>query len=124
MEYPLTRAKYDDESIRASKRFKVDTIIPEPLFSRSLSTTRWVKKNKELDRIILCSFQQLDLNKEQELIEELAEIEIHFCLEDLSGKGRAFLTQLFQELKLFKNTQNIAYDSVKSYQDLQDILKS
>ncbi len=104
------------------KTLQVDTIIPEPLFSKSFSTTRWVKKNKGLDRILLCSIHQLDVDEEYEIIRELSDLEFHFCLEDLSGKGESFLLQVFKELKFFKNTKMISYNSVTTYQALQNML--
>jgi hypothetical protein len=107
-----------------SKGLKVDTIIPEPLFSKALSTTRWVKKNKSLDRVILCSIHQLDLTKKEELIPDLSDLEVYFCLEDLSGKGEAFLRGIFREIEVFKESRTIGYESVSSFQDLQNILQN
>jgi len=105
-----------------SKGIPVDTIIPEPLFSKSLTTTRWVKKNKGLDRVLLCSIHQLTVEVTEELIRDLSDVEVHFCLEDLSGKGGQFLEGVFSELKAFQETGVIPYESLESYQELRSLL--
>ena len=104
---------------------KVDLAIPEPLFSNLLSTTRWSKENKGLTCVILCSIHQLPqrANVREEFLDDMAEIEFHFCLEVLSGKGRPFLSQMIEEAKIFQETQQIKYDQVSSYQDLFNLMQ-
>jgi hypothetical protein len=108
-----------------NKKIDVDTIIPEPLFSRTLSTTRWVKKNKHLTRIILSSIHQIPTDKAylNEFINDLKDVEIHFSLEDISGKGEEFLRDIIEEVKIFEKTPSVDYQLVKNYQDLVDIMQ-
>jgi len=107
----------------SAKNIKIDTVIPEPLFSRELSTTRWVLKNKGLSRILLCSYHQLNPEKRSQLIEELEPLEIHFVLEELTGKGTDFLTKVFNEIEIFQNTNSIPIEKLTSYQEMQNTLQ-
>jgi len=104
---------------------KVDLAIPEPLFSNLLSTTRWSKKNKGLSCAILCSIHQLPQSNDvfEEFLDDMMEIEFHFCLEVLSGKGKLFLSQMIDEAKIFQEAKSIKYNQVTSYQDLFNLLQ-
>ena len=105
---------------------KVDLTIPEPLFSNLLSTTRWSKDNKGLTCAILCSIHQLPQRADavEGFLDDMAEIEFHFCLEALSGKGRNFLCRTIEEAKIFQQSQTIQYDRVYSYQDLFELMQA
>ena len=104
---------------------KVDLAIPEPLFSNLLSTTSWSKENKGLTCAILCSIHQLPQRDDvfKVFLDDLVEIEFHFCLEVLSGKGRLFLSQMIEEAKIFQEAKIIKYNQVTSYQDLFNLLQ-
>ena len=92
----------------------VEEIIPEPFMSNSLATTQWVHKKKKLKLVILCSIHQLPQNKERinNLINSMKEVEFHFVLENISGKGEKFLIDCIKEAKIFKNAKII--DSTKT----------
>ena len=104
---------------------KVDLVIPEPLFSNLLSTTRWSKENKGLTCVILISIHQLPQSNDvfEEFLDDMVEIEFHFCLEVLSGKGRLFLSQMIEEARIFQEAKIIKYNQVTSYQDLFNLLQ-
>ena len=92
----------------------VEEIIPEPFMSNSLATTQWVHKKKKLKLVILCSIHQLPQNKERinNLINFMKEVEFHFVLENISGKGEKFLIDCIKEAKIFKDAKTI--DSTKT----------
>ena len=92
----------------------VEEIIPEPFMSNSLATTQWVHKKKKLKLVILCSIHQLPQNKERinNLINSMKEVEFHFVLENISGKGEKFLIDCIKEAKIFKDAKII--DSTKT----------
>ncbi len=92
----------------------VEEIIPEPFMSNSLATTQWVHKKKKLKLVILCSIHQLPQNKERinNLINSMKEVEFHFVLENISGKGEKFLIDCIKEAKIFKDAKTI--DSTKT----------
>ena len=108
-----------------NNNISVDAVFPEPVFSDLLSTTRWYKKDKELTRGILCSIHQLPQKMDNLdcFLDDLQDIEFHFSLEALSGKGREFLSQMIEEARIFMETEIIDYDKVNSYQDLFDIMQ-
>ena len=56
-------------------------------------------------------------------LDDMAEVEVYFCLEALSGKGRLFLSQMIEEAKIFQKTTSIKYDQVSSYEDLFNLMK-
>ena len=96
--------------------FKVEEIIPEPFKSRSLATTQWVHKKKKLRKVILCSIHQLPNNKKRikDLILNMKNVEFHFALEGISGKGEKFLLECIRETKIFNkakliDSQNITW---------------
>jgi sporadic carbohydrate cluster protein (TIGR04323 family) len=98
----------------------VDTFIPEPVFSNLFDTTLWLRKNWDFKAVIICSIFQLP-NRDKDItrfIDEMADIEIHFAMEALSGKGKTFLESVFKELSLFLSVEVIEVNSVQSYGDL------
>ena len=99
--------------------FKVEEIIPEPFKSNLLATTQWVHKKKRLKIVILCSIHQLPSKKKgiENLINNMKNVEFHFALEGISGKGKKFLLNCIQEAKIFKNakildSQNITWSKL------------
>ena len=91
------------------ENIKVDITIPEPLMSKSLSTVQWMHKKFKLSKIILCSIHQLptkqkDVNK---LLSNLRNVEFHFALEGIKGKGNKFLKNVIKEAKIFRKASII-----------------
>ena len=95
-------------------KISVEEIIPEPFMSNSLATTQWVHQKKSLKIVILCSIHQLPQNKKriEDLISSMQEVEFHFALESVSGKGKKFLLDCIKEAKIFKEAKII--DSTKT----------
>ena len=95
-------------------KISVEEIIPEPFMSNSLATTQWVHQKKSLKIVILCSIHQLPQNKKriEDLINSMQEVEFHFVLESVSGKGKKFLLDCIKEAKIFKEAKII--DSTKT----------
>ena len=92
----------------------VEEIIPEPFMSNALATTQWVHKKKKLKKVILCSIHQLPQKQKriEDLINTMDDVEFHFALESISGKGSKFLLDCIKEAKMFKNAKTI--DSTKT----------
>ena len=92
----------------------VEEIIPEPFMSNALATTQWVHKKKKLKKVILCSIHQLPQKQKriEDLINTMDDVEFHFALESMSGKGSKFLLECIKEAKMFKNSKTI--DSTKT----------
>ena len=95
-------------------KISVEEIIPEPFMSTSLATPQWVHQKKSLKIVILCSIHQLPQNKKriEDLINSMQEVEFHFVLESVSGKGKKFLLDCIKEAKIFKEAKII--DSTKT----------
>ena len=87
----------------------VQTVIPEPMKSNALATTLWLHKSKKFKKIILCSIHQLPNNKINinKIINNLSDVEFHFALEGISGKGKKFLINCSKEAKMFMNAKTI-----------------
>ena len=99
--------------------FIVEIVIPEPFKSNALATTQWIQKEKKLKKVILCSIYQLPSKKDRimNLIKNMKNVEFHFALEGIVGKGKVFLLDCIKEAKIFKNAKII--DSAKvSWSDL------
>ena len=97
----------------------VEEIIPEPFMSNALATTQWVHKKKKLKKVILCSIHQLPQkqNRIEDLLNTMENVEFHFALESIFGKGRKFLLDCIKEAKIFREAEII--DSKKtSWSDL------
>ena len=92
----------------------VEEIIPEPFMSNALATTQWVHKKKKLKKVILCSIHQLPQKQKriEDLINAMDDVEFHFALESISGKGSKFLLDCIKEAKIFKEAKII--DSSKT----------
>ena len=92
----------------------VEEIIPEPFMSNALATTQWVHKKKKLKKVILCSIHQLPQQQKRidDLINTMDDVEFHFALENISGKGSKFLLDCIKEAKMFMNAKTI--DSTKT----------
>ena len=92
----------------------VEEIIPEPFMSNALATTQWVHKKKKLKKVILCSIHQLPQKQKriEDLINTMDDVEFHFALESISGKGSKFLLDCIKEAKIFMNAKII--DSTKT----------
>ena len=92
----------------------VEEIIPEPFMSNALTTTQWVHKKKKLKKVILCSIHQLPQKQKriEDLINTMDDVEFHFALESISGKGSKFLLDCIKEAKMFMSAKTI--DSTKT----------
>jgi len=92
----------------------VELVIPEPLMSNALATAQWVHNDKKLSKVILCSIHQLPIKQDriEELLKNMEDVEFHFALEGISGKGRKFLLESLKEAKMFMNAKTI--DSTKT----------
>ena len=92
----------------------VEVIIPEPLMSNALATTQWLHKEKKLNKVILCTIHQLPVKQDRidKLLNNMEDVEFHFALEGISGKGRNFLLERIKEAKKFMNAKTI--DSTKT----------
>ena len=92
----------------------VEEIIPEPLKSNALATAQWLHKEKKLTKVIMCSIHQLPTKQDriEKLLNNMEDVEFHFALEGISGKGRNFLLERIKEAKKFMNAKTI--DSTKT----------
>ena len=95
-------------------KITVEEIIPEPFMSNALTTTQWVHKKKKLKKVILCSIHQLPQKQKriEDLINTMDDVEFHFALESIFGKGSKFLLDCIKEAKIFKEAKII--DSSKT----------
>ena len=102
----------------------VELVIPEPLMSNALATSQWLHNDRKLSKVILCSIHQLPIKKDriEELLKNMEDVEFHFALEGISGKGRGFLMETIKEAKMFMKAQTI--DSTKTtWLDLHKTMK-
>ena len=92
----------------------VELATPEPMMSNALATVQWLHKEKKLSKIILSSIHQLPTKQDRidELLKNMEDVEFHFALEGISGKGRDFLLKTIKEAKMFMKAQTI--DSTKT----------
>ena len=101
----------------------VELVIPEPMMSNALATALWLHNDRKLSKVILCSIHQLPVKQDriEELLKNMEDVEFHFALEGISGKGRNFLLECIKEAKMFMNSQII--DSAKTtYLDLYEMM--
>ena len=101
----------------------VEIVIPEPLMSNAFATVMWLHKEKKLSKVILSSIHQLPIkqNRIKELLKNMEDVEFHFALEGISGKGRGFLLETIKEAKMFMKAQTI--DSTKTtWSDLYEVM--
>ena len=92
----------------------VEIVIPEPMMSNALATVQWLHKDRKLSKVILSSIHQLPIKQDriEELLKNMEDVEFHFALEGISGKGRGFLLETIKEAKMFMKAQTI--DSTKT----------
>ena len=101
----------------------VEIVIPEPMMSNALATAQWLHKEKKLSKVILSSIHQLPIKQDriEELLKNMEDVEFHFALEGISGKGRGFLLETIKEAKMFMKAQTI--DSTKTtWSDLYKVM--
>ncbi len=101
----------------------VEIVIPEPMMSNALATVQWLHKERKLSKVILSSIHQLPTKQDriEELLKNMENVEFHFALEGISGKGRSFLLECIKEAKIFMNSQTI--DSTKTtWSDLYKVM--
>ena len=101
----------------------VELAIPEPMMSNALATVQWLHKERKLSKIILSSIHQLPTKQDriEELLKNMENVEFHFALEGISGKGRDFLLETIKEAKMFMKAQTI--DSTKTtWSDLYKVM--
>ena len=84
----------------------VELVIPEPMMSNALATAQWLHNDRKLSKVILCSIHQLPVNQDriEKLLNNMEDVEFHFALEGISGKGRNFLLERIKEAKMFMNS--------------------
>tara|TARA_B100001123_G_C15243609_1_gene1000015 strand:+ start:1172 stop:1603 length:432 start_codon:yes stop_codon:yes gene_type:complete len=87
----------------------VEIIIPEPMMSNELATTQWVHDDKKLTKVILCSIHQLPAKKVgvDKLLKNMRDVEFHFALEGIYGKGNVFLNECIEEANMFMKAESI-----------------
>jgi len=93
----------------------VEIVIPEPFQSNALATGQWLHHNdKKFSKVILCSIHQLPNKQDRidELLNNMEDVEFHFALEGIYGKGRKFLLERIKEAKMFMSAKTI--DSTKT----------
>lgn len=102
----------------------IELVIPEPMMSNELATVQWLQKDYKISKLILCSIYQLPFKQERidQLLNNMNDIEFHFALEGMSGKGKDFLLSCIKEVKMFQNIKII--DSKKtSWSKLYEMTK-
>ena len=92
----------------------VELLIPEPMMSNALATTQWLHNDRKLNKVILCSIHQLPDKQDRidNLLNNMEDVEFHFALEGICGKGRNFLLECIKEARMFMNAKTI--DSTKT----------
>ena len=92
----------------------VELVIPEPMMSNALATAQWLHKDKKLNKVILCSIHQLPKKEDRidKLLNNMEDVEFHFALEGICGRGKKFLLECIKEAKMFMNAKTI--DSTKT----------
>ena len=97
---------------------KANINILEPL-----SVYTKLHKERKLSKVILSSIHQLPIKQDRikELLKNMEDVEFHFALEGISGKGRDFLLETIKEAKMFMKAQTI--DSTKTtWSDLYKVM--
>ena len=101
----------------------VEIVIPEPMMSNALATVQWLHTERKLSKVILSSIHQLPIKQDriEELLKNMEDVEFHFAIEGISGKGRGFLLETIKEAKMFMKAQTI--DSTKTtWSDLYKVM--
>ena len=107
------------------KNLIIELVIPEPMMSNELATIQWLQRDYKISKLILCSIYQLPIKKKriEELLINMKDVEFHFALEGVSGKGQDFLLSCTKEVNMFKKAEII--DSTKtSWSKLYEMIKS
>ena len=93
----------------------VELVIPEPFKSNALTTLRWLHSDVKFSVIIFSSIYQLPRKKKwiDELIADLNDVEFHFALEGIKGKGKKFLENCIDEVKMFNKSKVIKSENIK-----------
>jgi len=107
------------------KNLIIELVIPEPMMSNELATIQWLQRDYKISKLILCSIYQLPIKKKriEELLINMKDVEFHFALEGVSGKGHDFLLSCAKEVNMFKKAEII--DSTKtSWSKLYEMIKS
>lgn len=107
------------------KNLIIELVIPEPMMSNELATIQWLQQDYKISKLILCSIYQLPIKKKsiEELLINMKDVEFHFALEGVSGKGQDFLLSCVKEVKMFKKAEII--DSTNtSWSKLYEMIKS
>ncbi len=102
----------------------VELVIPEPMMSNALATAQWLHSERKLSKIILCSIHQMpkEEDKIEKLLKNMEDVEFHFALEGISGKGKDFLLNCIKEAKIFLSAKTI--DSTKTtWLDLHKMMR-
>ena len=103
----------------------VELVIPEPMKSQALATVQWIHKERKLTKVILSSIHQLPVERDRidELLKNMKNVEFHFALEGISGKGETFLIAAIKEAEIFMKSQSI--ESTKTtWLDLHKTMKN
>ena len=106
-------------------KISIELVIPEPMMSRSLATLQWIHNDRKLSSVILSSIYQLpdEGNKISDIINNMSEVNFHFAIEGLNGKGGDFLHKCIEEAKKFMKISMI--DSTKTkWSELYEIRKN
>jgi len=87
----------------------IEFVIPEPMMSNALATVLWLHRQNKFNKVILCSIHQLPKQKKRinDLIKFMKNVEFHFALEGISGKGKNFILSVISEAKLFSKSKVI-----------------
>jgi sporadic carbohydrate cluster protein (TIGR04323 family) len=95
-------------------RLIVELVIPEPMKSNALATVQWLHNERRFKKIILCSIHQIPKERRRlkELLKIMRNVEFHFALEGISGKGEVFLLNCVKEANMFLRVKHI--DSSKT----------
>ena len=85
----------------------IELVIPEPMKSNALATLQWLHKENKINQVILCSIHQLPKEKKRidNLIYTMKNVEFHFALEGISGRGKKFILDSILEAKKFANAK-------------------
>ena len=90
----------------------IEFVIPEPMLSNALATVQWLHKENKFSKVILCSIHQLPKQKKRmnDLIKSMKNVEFHFALEGISGKGKKFILSMISEANIFSNSKILESD--------------
>jgi|TARA_B100001057_G_C22870379_1_gene958558 sporadic carbohydrate cluster protein (TIGR04323 family) len=90
----------------------IEFVIPEPMMSNALATVQWLHKENKFSKVILCSIHQLPKQKKRmnDLIKSMKNVEFHFALEGISGKGKKFILSMISEANIFSNSKILESD--------------